>query len=156
MIVSGGWDKVVKVWHLSNFQLKNNFEGHTGFINSVTVSPDGSLAASGGQDGKAFLWDLGENSNNPLHQLDGGEEVSTLVFSPNRYWLCAASGPCIKIWDLEHKKSVEELKVPNESDGSDKPAIEPKCLSLAWSTDGQTLYAGYSDNKIRIWELQHA
>merc|ERR1712165_371075 len=156
VIVSGGWDKIVKVWHLSNFSLKSNFEGHTGFINSVTVSPDGSLAASGGQDGKAFLWDLGENTNNPLHQLDGGEEVSTLVFSPNRYWLCAASGSVIKIWDLEHKKSVEELKVPNESDGSDKPAIEPKCLSLAWSTDGQTLYAGYSDNKIRIWELQQA
>merc|ERR1712141_839013 len=149
VIVSGGWDKVVKVWHLSNFALKNNFEGHTGFINSVTVSPDGSLAASGGQDGKAFLWDLGENNNNPLHQLDGGEEVSTLVFSPNRYWLCAASGPVIKIWDLEHKKSVEELKPDSsDNDGTDKPSVEPKCLSLAWSTDGQTLYAGYTDNKI--------
>jgi guanine nucleotide-binding protein subunit beta-2-like 1 protein len=157
VIVSGGWDKVVKVWHLSNFALKSNFEGHTGFINSVTVSPDGSLAASGGQDGKAFLWDLGENTNNPLHQLDGGEEVSTLVFSPNRYWLCAASGSVIKIWDLEHKKSVEELKPDSsDNDGTDKPSVEPKCLSLAWSVDGQTLYAGYTDNKIRIWELQQA
>merc|ERR1711981_1024894 len=153
VIVSGGWDKVVKVWHLSNFALKNNFEGHTGFITSVTVSPDGSLAASGGQDGKAFLWDLGENTNNPLHQLDGGEEVSTLVFSPNRYWLCAASGAVIKIWDLEHKKSVEELRPPCDNDGSDKPSIEPKCLSLAWSQDGQTLYAGYTDNMIRVFEL---
>ncbi len=27
--------------------------------------------------------------------------------------------------------------------------IEP--ISLAWSPDGQTLFAGYTDNKIRAW-----
>lgn len=43
VIVSGGWDKKVKVWHLANFNLKSDFIGHTGYINSVTVSPDGSL-----------------------------------------------------------------------------------------------------------------
>merc|ERR1739847_17370 len=155
VIVSGGWDKVVKVWHLSSFQLKSDFTGHTGFINSVTVSPDGSLAASGGKDGNAYLWDLGENTKNPLHILEPGEEISTLVFSPNRYWLCAASGSSIKIWDLEHKKLVNDLKPIIESEGhGDKVPALPNCLSLAWSTDGQTLYAGYTDNKIRVWELQ--
>merc|ERR1712076_138853 len=153
VIVSGGWDKTVKVRYLSSFQLKTNFHGHTGYINSVTVSPDGSLAASGGKDGKAYLWDLGENTNNPLHILDPSEEINTLVFSPNRYWLCAASGPAIKIWDLEHKKLVNDLKPeqPIETEGA-TPAL-PLCLSLAWSTDGQTLYAGYDDNKIRVWEM---
>lgn len=155
VIVSGGWDKIVKVWHLNNFNIKNNFEGHTGYINSVTVSPDGSLAASGGQDGKAFLWDLGESSANPLHTLDAGEEIHTLIFSPNRYWLCAAAGSAIKIWDLEHKKCLETLEVPQENDVAEngKPTPKPKCLCLAWSQDGQTLYAGYTDNKIRVWEL---
>merc|ERR1712154_525166 len=117
VIVSGSWDKTLKVWHLSNFGLKNNFSGHTGYINSVTVSPDGSLAASGGQDGKAFLWDLGESSANPLHTLDAGDEIHTLIFSPNRYWLCAASGPSVKIWDLEHKKLLQDLTPPDENEG---------------------------------------
>merc|ERR1712188_319865 len=116
VIVSGGWDKVVKVWHLNNFNIKSNFEGHTGYINTVTVSPDGSLAASGGQDGKACLWDLGESSSNPLHVLDAGEEIHTLIFSPNRYWLCAASGSSIKIFDLEHKKLLQSLTPPEESE----------------------------------------
>ena len=30
------------------------------YLNTVTVSPDGSLCASGGKDGKANLWDLTE------------------------------------------------------------------------------------------------
>merc|ERR1719206_485073 len=36
--------------------LKTNHYGHTAFISAVTVSPDGSLCASGGKDGQAMLW----------------------------------------------------------------------------------------------------
>merc|ERR1711981_416565 len=155
VIVSGGWDKKVKVWHLANFNLKSDFIGHTGYINSVTVSPDGSLAASGGKDGQAKLWDLGESVNNPLHTLDGGDEINTLCFSPNRYWLCAACGSSIKIWDLEQKSLVEELKVQVTGEENGENSAPPKCTSLCWSADGLTLYAGYTDSVIRIWELQH-
>ena len=37
-----------------------SLEQHTEYLNTVTVSPDGSLCASGGKDGKANLWDLTE------------------------------------------------------------------------------------------------
>jgi len=47
--VSAGWDKVVKVWNLTNCRIKTNHYGHTGYLNTVTVSPDGSLCASGGK-----------------------------------------------------------------------------------------------------------
>jgi len=57
IIVSSGWDRVVKVWNLANCKLKTNHRGHKGYINAVTVSPDGSLCASGGKDGNAMLWD---------------------------------------------------------------------------------------------------
>ena len=32
----------------------------------------------------------------------------------------------------------------------------PKCTSLAWSADGQTLFAGYTDNVIRVWQVSMA
>lgn len=38
-----------KVWNLANCKLKTNHIGHTGYLNTVTVSPDGSLCASGGK-----------------------------------------------------------------------------------------------------------
>lgn len=150
IIVSGGWDKAVKVWNLTNCKLKNNLIGHTGYVNTVTVSPDGSLCASGGkvcvkgegkpafssaslglsvlasfhtrchiphlisfpplrpapspQDGVAMLWDLAEGKR--LYSLDASDIIHCLVFSPNRYWLCAATQKGIKIWDLESKTLV--------------------------------------------------
>uniref|UniRef100_A0A1I7ZAP6 Small ribosomal subunit protein RACK1 n=1 Tax=Steinernema glaseri TaxID=37863 RepID=A0A1I7ZAP6_9BILA len=148
VIVSAGWDKVVKVWNLSNCKLKTNHIGHTGYINNVTVSPDGSLCASGGKDGNAMLWDLNEGKH--LYTLPGTEIVNSLAFSPNRYWLCAATGGSVKIWDLENKSLVDELKVDSTSA---KGKTAPQCTSLAWSTDGQVLYAGFTDNIIRVWRV---
>eukprot|EP01007_Sphenomonas_quadrangularis_P003720 NODE_792_length_1171_cov_1479.629234_g641_i0.p2 GENE.NODE_792_length_1171_cov_1479.629234_g641_i0~~NODE_792_length_1171_cov_1479.629234_g641_i0.p2 ORF type:complete len:340 (+),score=113.86 NODE_792_length_1171_cov_1479.629234_g641_i0:28-1020(+) len=148
LIVSGGWDKMVKVWSLTNLKLMTNLVAHTGYINSVTISPDGSLCASGGKDGIAYLWDL--NKGEELYQLgDAGEVIHSLCFSPNRYWLCAATETSIKIWDLESKSTVAEL-VP-ELPEQGKKALKPECISLAWSADGSTLYSGYTDKLIRVW-----
>ena len=53
-----------------------------------------------------MLWDLNEAKH--LYSLEAGDVVNALVFSPNRYWLCAATASCIKIFDLE-SKYVEAL-----------------------------------------------
>jgi len=147
IIVSCGWDKLVKVWGLGNFKLKTNLVGHTGYLNTVTVSPDGSLCASGGKDGTARLWDLYEGKH--LYSLDANSNINALTFSPNRYWLCAGTDSGIKIWDLESKTVVATLN-KNAVD-FDTKINNPKVTSLAWSPDGSTLYAGYNDNVVRIW-----
>merc|ERR1712195_175833 len=110
-IVSGGWDKIVKVWNMSNCKLRTNLVGHSGYINAVTVSPDGSLCASGGKDGVAMLWDLNEGKRLYSLPCEQGDIIHALCFSPNRYWLCAGTDTGIRIWDLEGKGIVDELKL---------------------------------------------
>jgi len=151
LIVSAGWDKVVKVWNLNHCKLRTNLMGHTGYVNSVTVSPDGSLCASGGKDGTAMLWDLNEGRH--LSSLDAGDVIHALVFSPIRYWLCAATASTIKIWDLESKVCVDELKPEFPPTGAKNKAVPIQCISLAWSANGNTLFAGYTDNVIRVWAV---
>jgi len=149
IIVSAGWDKLVKVWNLTNCKLRTNLIGHTGYVNTVTISPDGSLCASGGKDGTARLWDLNEGKH--LYSLEAGDIIHSLVFSPTRYWLCAATQRGIKIWDLESKSLVADL---NKNYPNFQPkTISPAAVSLAWSADGNTLFAGYTDNVIRVWEV---
>lgn len=92
-----------------------------------------------------MLWDLNESKH--LYSLTAGDEIHALVFSPNRYWLCAATASSIIIFDLEKKSKVDELKPEYVEVG--KKSREPECISLAWSADGQTLFAGYTDNKVR-------
>eukprot|EP01135_Chromosphaera_perkinsii_P001122 Nk52_evm72s158 gene=Nk52_evmTU72s158 len=149
VIVSVGWDKMVKVWDLVRCKLVTNHIGHGGYLNTVTISPDGSLCASGGKDGVAMLWDLSDRKH--LYTLEAGDIINAMTFSPNRYWLCAATGSSIKIWDLETKAVVDELRPEFFSVG--KKSQLPQCISLAWSADGQTLFSGYTDNIIRVWQV---
>lgn len=126
------------MWNLNNCKLRTNLVGHTGYVNTVTVSPDGSLCASGGKDGVAMLWDLNEGRH--LSNLEAGDTIHALCFSPIRYWLCAATASTIKIWDLESRFCVDELKPEFAPTG--KKAVPIQCISLAWSADGATLFAG--------------
>jgi len=154
-----------------------------------------------------MLWDLAEGKR--LYSLDAGDIIHSLVFSPNRYWLCAATQTSIKvrgrrapalvgsaaccccrcywpsfplslsvplrkptththhpppttptphhttqIWDLESKSVVDDLR-PEFSKTFGKKATIPYCVSLAWSADGSTLYAGYTDGDIRVFVVSH-
>merc|ERR1719238_1373437 len=149
IIVSCGWDKLVKVWNLNNCKLRTNLVGHTGYINTVTVSPDGSLCASGGKDGVAMLWDLAEGKH--LYSLEAGAVINTLAFSPKNYWLVGATDTSIKVWDLENKQILDELQSTNPP----KNGI-PWCVSLTWSADGNQLFAGSTDGCIYVYEISSA
>lgn len=151
LIVSCGWDRLVKVWSLTNCKLRNDLVGHTGYLNTVCVSPDGSLCASGGKDGTAMLWDLNEGKR--LYSLDAGDVIHSLVFSPNRYWLCAATDEAITIWDLESKVVVDTLRAQDMDGMIEIQSQAPRCTCLAWSADGSTLFAGYTDSVIRVYAV---
>ena len=80
------WRLTGQVWELNRCKLMTNHYGHQGYINTVTVSPDGSLCASGGKDGVTMLWELSDGKH--LYSLEAGDVVNALVFSPNRYCHC--------------------------------------------------------------------
>jgi guanine nucleotide-binding protein subunit beta-2-like 1 protein len=161
LIVSAGWDKVVKVWNLATCKLRVDLTGHTEYVNSVCVSPDGSLCASGGKDGKAMLWDLNEGRH--LSTLDANDIIHALCFSPVRYWLCAATAQHIRVWDLESRGPVcDDIVIPQPPRPISQKTGQPKkfkgvpvqCISIAWSGDGVTLFAGCTDNLIRVYTVE--
>lgn len=61
---------------------------------------------------------------------------------------------CSVLQDLEGKIVVDELR--QEVLSTNSKAQAPQCISLAWSADGQTLFAGYTDNLIRVWQVSMA
>merc|ERR1712227_698854 len=141
-IVSAARDRTIKLRNtLGICKYTIQEQGHSEWVSCVRFSPlpQNPVIVSSG-------WDLGSEETKPLHTLDGGEEINALCFSPNRYWLCAAAGPVIKIWDLEQKTIVEELK-------PEVMGQPPQCISICWSSDGQTLFPGYTDGLIRVWSL---
>jgi WD40 repeat protein len=57
-VLTVGGDRTVRVWNPDNSQEQFCLKWKLGPLWSVAVSPDGLLAAAGGEDGRAIVWDL--------------------------------------------------------------------------------------------------
>ena len=55
-LLSGSWDKTLKLWDAATGRLIRTFEGHADAVNSVAFSPDGTRLLSGA-DKTLKLWD---------------------------------------------------------------------------------------------------
>lgn len=162
--MSAGWDGVVKVWS-HDCSLRQNLTDHTGYVNTLTMAIDASLAATGGRDGRVILWQPSDPEGRvpppPEHpykydEFNAGSEVFSLAFNPSEYFLAGATKDKIIIWDLERdsKSAVIAELDPFENKERSAKALKPYATSIAWSPDGRTLYAGYTDNKIRVWQME--
>jgi len=149
--VSCGWDRVVKVWSLGEeFKMLYTLTGATGYLSTVCVSPEGSLCAAAGKEGTIFIYDLKEGKF--LYSLEAGSEVYQLVFNPNKFWLCAATQKDIKVFDLQNHSCIAELPNPTPEKKGKKDPKTPACISVAWGADSNTIFAGYTDKVIRVYE----
>jgi WD40 repeat protein len=81
-IVSGSYDKTIKVWDIASGRLLNTLEGHTSYVQSVAVTPDGTKIVSGSGDNTIRVWDLNNGSNIFTAKFDS--PISAIAISQNK------------------------------------------------------------------------
>jgi WD40 repeat protein len=57
-LVTGGIDRMIRVWDLKSGRLLRSIAGHTGKVYASAISPDGKRLATGGSDGEILVWDV--------------------------------------------------------------------------------------------------
>lgn len=57
-LLTGGHDKLIRVWDTATWKEVARYDWKIGPIHSVTVSPDGAIAAAGGEKSRVVVWDL--------------------------------------------------------------------------------------------------
>ena len=129
----------------ANPQLFRYFLRNQGIVNSVAFSPDGTILASAGDDGKIVL--LNTSQFQPIQQLDGHSgPVTRVAFSPDGKILASAGKDgSVILWDMN---SYQPIGQPlSEHNG--------EVTSLAFSPDGRTLATGGEDQAIILWDVQN-
>lgn len=99
----------VKLWNLRTGQEISRLKGDTSWVQSIAISPDGQLLASGSGD-TIKLWNLG--TGRELRVLRGHNSwVRTVAFSPNGQILASGSDDAtIKLWHLRTGRELGTLK----------------------------------------------
>nr|XP_027200405.1 guanine nucleotide-binding protein subunit beta-like protein [Dermatophagoides pteronyssinus] len=155
LIIAGCADGSIKIWSLDDIVQLHSLHGHTGTINAIALSPDGSLIASGGSDGRIQLWDLTECSH--VYTIDVGSPVQSVCFSPANYWISVATETGIRIVHLEKKVNFSYIRIVGDQrpDNNEKPSKHlPWITSLNWSHDGTYLFAGSSDSNVYVFGVR--
>ena len=140
ILLSGGSDSVVRLWHPSTGKVSLSLKGHIGDVFAVAVSGNDKYFASSGSDCKVLVWNLGKLQE-PVCFNEHSAYVSSLVFCPDNRLLASGSyDNSIHIWDLWSSKTFRVLT-----------GHSSYVTSLAFNTKGDLLASGSYDCSIRLW-----
>jgi len=154
LCVTASWDRTIKVWDNLYMTLLHTFVGHQAQITTLDTVDNATFLASGSRDGNVMVWDIVQGQWFTKHDCDA--PVNAVLFSQKLYWLIIATNKGIRVLNLPEQKFIDEITAtslkPNEA-GSKKNL---SCTSLAWNKAGTHLFSGWSDNFIRVYNIEAA
>jgi WD40 repeat protein/GTPase SAR1 family protein len=120
--------------------LERRFTGHSGWIRSMAVSPDGTWAASGSEDRTVRIWDVATGSWSTLQGHSG--EVPSVAFTPDGRILSASVDTSVRVWDAGSGQEMVKLV------GHTKRV----CSVVALRDNARALSGGF-DRTLKLWDL---
>lgn len=166
LLATAGSDNIANIWLLTyppnqpGAKLQLSLSGHTkgtpiggktGFsgLTSAIFSPDGTLLATGGEDGMAKIWDV--KTGQELLSIQANPQprgITHVAFSSDGKYLATTTDgpkPVAKVWDA--------------TNGAEKSTFSGQVQTLrisglAFSPDGERVATGTAGGNLKIWDAR--
>ena len=149
-LLSGGADKLAKLWDSANNKLVSFYEGHTSHVLSVAFNKDATQIATAGADREVKLW----NTTSGEQEASLGDKknaFSALAWSPDGKTLVVLTGKgggslytdFVRHTGGERSEGAKERKLAS---------ITETPTSVVITGDSKTVFAGAFDGKVYVWD----
>jgi COMPASS component SWD3 len=139
-LLTGGYDKIVRLYDLTSSTLVKTFTGHGLGVSSVTFDPAGRMAVTASKDCSVRLWDL--NSGLCIRTVYGhlGECTSVELSESGREMLTASKDNSSMLHDLRTLKPLQRFKgAQNTRANFVRASFAHNSLIASGSEDGTVL-----------------
>lgn len=142
ILASGSSDRTIKIWSLPTGQLQMTLRGHTGFVRSLSLSPDGKTLISGSGDKTVRLWDL--DTGKTLLMQTHASWIRAVAFNADGTQFATGGGERdVFLWDTRTGTCLQTFQGHND-------AIH----TIAFSPNNSILATGSADRTVKLWDIQ--
>ena len=141
LVASAGADHTIWLWDLARQEVVEVLGGHARMVDCLAFSPDGTLLASGSQDGMIRLWEVDEQGHGRrIGALEGHTNVvRMLAFHPGGL-LASAGADATRLWNLSAGRAQHIFLGRGEFN------------RVAFRPDGATLATTGTDQLVHVWD----
>ncbi len=141
-LVSGSWDKTIRLWDIPSSKSELIFKGHTKDVLSVAFSHDERLIFSGGMDNTLKYWNTKGDLRYDNNQFGGWVSCILNITKGKTNYIA------VGCWDGTVKILNSEYNVDKEI-----PGDEYAVTSLSTDDDGDFLFIAYKNGTVKVWNI---
>jgi WD40 repeat protein/serine/threonine protein kinase len=139
LIVSGGWDGCIRLWHAPTGRCLREFKGHTDWVRSIVLTPDDRKVVSAGWDKTIRVWDV--STGECLHVLTGHTKQieSVRLALEGRIAVSVGWDGFVRLWNLTEGVAVRSIE-----------AHSGRINDVAITKDGRTILSCGEDDHVKV------
>jgi WD40 repeat protein len=154
-LYSTGPDKALRIWKLAADTPTRSFQ-HPNYVNALSFQPQGTMLASGGQDGKVRLFDLVKGAQLReinAHPTKDGTMIYAVGWTPDgKQVLTAGYDNSLRLFDAASGNKVREFRAYKVKEFEQGHQDSVFCAAI--SPDGKYVASGSSglERVLKLWK----